>query len=343
MAIATNKIFQIYAFDGSMLTFIAQSPDHSLSVNALEWSPDGKYIAVGEAGSGGTAYFKIYGFNGTALNLAATATNTSSIFSVNWSPDGKYVASCNWGSGLQIYRFDGFALASVVSTSLIYPSNAAWSPDGMYIAVCDNDTPASGKYLRTFRFNGSSLVSGPIYQVAYSSSSARVCAWSPDGKYLIYGCGYYTNGVSIFSFTPSSLTLSKTITVPSSDYTLNAAAWSPDGKYLALGFSVLNSGYYLRLYSGITYDLVKDFGPNNASAIYSLSWRPDSKYIAVNCSDSNRLAIEQCLFKNETATQALSNSIIFGNSSLGPTYDLDVHVLSGAQVQVTGNVFHDPA
>jgi len=40
---------------------------------------------------------------------------------------------------------------------------------------------------------------------------------------------------------------------------------------------------------------------------------------------------------------SITSQIIFGNSTFGSSYDLDVHVLAGARVEVNGNVFHDPA
>ncbi|MFH1831561.1 MAG: hypothetical protein ABH827_02045, partial [bacterium] len=42
-------------------------------------------------------------------------------------------------------------------------------------------------------------------------------------------------------------------------------------------------------------------------------------------------------------TQSLTNSLVFGNAALGPDYDLNITVLSGANVNVTGMINYDCA
>ena len=74
-----------------------------------------------------------------------------------------------------------------------------------------------------------------------------------------------------------------------------------------------------------------------------LSWSPDGRFIAVACSTSP-VGTLQIFGVNQIvdySVQALSNSIVFGNSALGSSYDLSVRSLAGAQMVVDGNVNYD--
>ena len=70
------------------------------SVNAVNWSPDGQYVAIGGPLTGGyenAAYqFQIFQFNRMNNSLTAVAgalsATSDELYSVNWSPDGQYVA-----------------------------------------------------------------------------------------------------------------------------------------------------------------------------------------------------------------------------------------------------------
>ena len=53
------------------------------------------------------------------------------------------------------------------------------------------------------------------------------------------------------------------------------------------------------------------------------------------------LQIQALHWSYETQTQALSNSIVFGNSAFGSNYDLNVRVLAGAQMTIDGLINDD--
>ncbi|KKQ11888.1 MAG: hypothetical protein US22_C0010G0005 [candidate division TM6 bacterium GW2011_GWF2_36_6] len=67
----------------------------------------------------------------------------------------------------------------------------------------------------------------------------------------------------------------------------------------------------------------------------------DGKYVCVGGVASANLYVYSINYINTTATQALSNSIVFGNSALGSNYDLNVRGLSGAQIEIDGLVNYD--
>ncbi|MFH1254582.1 MAG: hypothetical protein V1646_04080 [bacterium] len=332
-----NKEIQIYSFNGASLILVA-SENYGNEVFSVNWSPDGRYLAVVGYILSGNA-IQIYSFNGSTLTLVVSQDyGINSVNSVNWSPDGRYIAvggvDSISGNEIQVYSFNGSSLSLVASRDYgvnVYSVN--WSPDGRYLAVGGHAPTAVNKEIQVYSFNGSSLtlVAFQVY-----GESVYSINWSPDGRYLA-ALGYIPSGskIQVYSFNGASLTL-----VVSQDYGNFASSvnWSPDGRYLAIGSASIATQLQVYSFYGSSLTLVasQDYG-NFAS---SVNWSPDARYLAVGgqTSDSGHNEIEVYILQYgpETQIQALSNSIVFGNSDLGSSYDLNVRVLAGAQVTVDG-------
>jgi dipeptidyl aminopeptidase/acylaminoacyl peptidase len=117
-------------------------------VYALDWSPDGQYLAIGQTNP---AQIYIYKFNPTptpsatqVVSINPASGTSGELRTMMWSQDGKYLAithSNNPNYYLAIYTFDRNtpSLNLVLSTSLTGPPitalpSLAWSPDGQYLA-----------------------------------------------------------------------------------------------------------------------------------------------------------------------------------------------------------------
>lgn len=88
---ATNEI-NVFSFDGLSLS-LTDTFDYGLQVSSIDWSPCGKYLAVGGTGSLDGDEVKIFGFDGSSLALFIdTSDYSGAATSVSWSPCGKYVA-----------------------------------------------------------------------------------------------------------------------------------------------------------------------------------------------------------------------------------------------------------
>ncbi len=71
----------------------------------------------------------------------------------------------------------------------------------------------------------------------------------------------------------------------------------------------------------------------------------DGKYFAVGGNTPimghGEMEVYTLQYGPETQTQAISNSIVFGNQNLGSDYDVTVKLLAGSNVMVDGLVNYD--
>ena len=310
-SIATNitlrGVIRILQFNGTSLTEIDSitytGGTNALGVYSVAWSPDGRYIAIGQTRLlkfdtfGNTNYtergvIRILQFDGTSLIeidsiTYSGGTSAPGVYSVAWSPDGRYIALGQTqltASGtttnftelgiIRILQFNGTSLTE--TTSITYNAgganvpdpgvySVAWSPDGRYIALGQTQLTPDGTdtnltelgIIRTLQFDGANLIE--IDSITYNAGGANVpdpgvysVAWSPDGRYITIGQTQLTaDGSGDTNFTELGIirTLqfdgANLIEIDSITYDANgtgnpdpgvySVAWSPDGPYIALG------------------------------------------------------------------------------------------------------------
>ncbi len=367
----SGQDLRVYRWNGSTLTAVTAQDFGIYGIYSLAWSPDGKYLAVGGlepsqfGGGASTHELQIYSFNGSTLSAVTSQDYGSRVYSVAWSPDGRYVAvggqdPTRFGGvanndQLQVYRFDGRVLIAV--TSQVYGSSVnsvAWSPDGKYLAIGGNNASTFGgvadsNCLQIYRFNGLSLAA----VVSYNSGGLYSVEWSPDGQFLAY-TGLYL-GLSIVRFNGASLGL---VASQVYGYSARVVSWSADGRYVAIGggdatsFGGVASINELQVYSfnrtTLTPITSHDFtaSPLSGGGILAMAWASDGSFLAYGGNKQHNgyeLVLDRCDYINETSPQDITKGIVWGNSAAGDAYDLDIHVLSGARVEVSGKLFHDPA
>jgi WD40 repeat protein len=358
---ANSNELQVYSFNGTALTAVT-SKDYGTIIYSVAWSPDGKYLAIGGNGPTGDNELQIYSFSAATLTAVTSQDYGTAIYTVAWSPDGRYLAvggtePAKFGvedntNELQIYTFDGKTLIPVISQDYGTAINSvAWSPDGKYLAIGGNG-PTGGNELHVYSFNNSSLslVTSKDYGTAIYSA-----AWSPDGVYLAiggtepakFGGEDNTNELQVYSFNGTALTA-----VTSQDYgtAIYSVSWSCNGRYLAIGgntpstFGGGANSNELQVYNFNSISLTAVTSQDYGTTVYAVSISPDNKYLALGGTvptGDNELWVDTCAFVNETATQAVTNSVVFGNGT--SSSDLDINVLAGARVEVYGNVFHNAA
>jgi hypothetical protein len=73
------------------------------------------------------------------------------------------------------------------------------------------------------------------------------------------------------------------------------------------------------------------------------AWHPTGRYLAAVGKDGSNLYyyILSVGYTTPASPQALTNSIVFGNAAGGSSSNLKVKLLSGARVEVRGQVFDD--
>ena len=238
---------------------------HSGTVEAVCYSPDGKYIASGAA----DATIKIWEVE-TGRCVRTLEGHTRAVYSVSYSPDGKYLASGSGDCAIKIWNaatgdciqtFKGHTRAV---TAVVY------SPDGKYLASASEDNTikiweiGSEDYIKSFK--------------EHTNSVTSVC-YSPDGKYIASASEDNTikiweieNGTCINTFNQQM-------------NQLNIVTYSPDGKYLAGGADD-NTIKIWEIESGTCIKTLIGHKNYIAPIVYS----PDGRYLASG-SDDNEIKI----------------------------------------------------
>jgi hypothetical protein len=328
-AAGNTDLLRVFQFNGTTLTGIASfQPVSGGTVYSTEFSPDGQYIAAGLEFPTTSDELAIYSFNGTTLSLiddidwGADGAGTR-ILDLGWHPSGQYIAcggsyAGGIGDEFKIFSFNGTTISSVTSKS--YGGGTGqihavrWHPSGTSIAIGGRFQTAVGGFtateqLRLYNFNGTTL--SALTGKAYGSRINGI-SWNPNGTTLLIG-GFSpasgggfadTNEIRLYSFDSSTLN-----PVVSVDYSIiggsvvNHPNWRADGEYFALG--------------GINPSAVGGFVNNDDVRIYKLD------------------------FTFSNVAQSFNNGLVFGNSSVGASANLNVEILGAAHVTINGVVSDD--
>ena len=346
----SSNFLQIFRFYGSGYPIQVGGNVTGLNVpRAVTWSPDGRFIAfVNEGVTTGVNVVSVYSFNGvstpTLVGNASSAVSGNGPYWVSWSPDGRYLATVYYNTTkLEIFSFTGSgSLPSVGSTTTgSHPQSVAWSPDGKFLAVVNNGSAT----MQIFSVAGGVPSSSPVGSVSTNVQPFGV-VWSPDGRFIAVICNSSTGAMQIFRFYGINISsgqanpsqVGSNITISGSGFT--CVSWSPDGRFLA---ATANTSSFLQIYKFNGYSTPTQVGSNISTGAGPnwVTWSPDGRYIAVADQSGNTMQIFGVNYIVDRSTQALSNSIVFGNSALGSSYDLNVGVLAGANVNISGLVNYD--
>ena len=151
---------------------------------APSWSPDGQWIVFGYG-----AVFNARETNPSQLiKIRADGSEKGELTSgplnsgfPSWSPDGKRIVYRVWKKedrSLQILNLEDGKSTTLTSGSDNFP---AWSPLGDRIGFT-RDTGGTNSYeIFTIRPDGSDLK-----QLTHAPGNDAHCAWSPDGKFIIF-------------------------------------------------------------------------------------------------------------------------------------------------------------
>jgi WD40 repeat protein len=182
-------------------------------VNAVAWSPDGRFIASG--------------FSDGTVSQRQTFSGRESFrkkchrYVNSRSPNGRHLAVAGSAAqGLQLWEGESGTLEKKLTPSLSLPGSAlAWAPDGKVIAHCvgravDLWLVRNGKRLRTYLGH-----SREVFGVA----------WSPCGKLIVSG----GNDKEVHLWDTENGQLSRTLQGHTDR--VGHIAWSPDGRLIAAG------------------------------------------------------------------------------------------------------------
>ncbi|MBX9830380.1 WD40 repeat domain-containing protein [Candidatus Babeliales bacterium] len=378
-------------------------------VNSVDWSPDGRYLAVGGFGPTNTLEFQIYRFDGSTLTYVTGdnwAGGGTEVYSVRWHPNGRFiVAGGDATNDLRVYSFDGTSLTTITVTDVTTAGavgRAVWSPSGQYI-LCATFSDSPDDKVRIYRFNGVALstvttispaganstfvlgpawhpsekyfafrllfpgsLSSPRYLYSFdgatatlvdtfsvgNSSPGLVSSWefSPDGRYMVEAIGRATGFSRSFIFGFSETGFSPTaaialINYSSVDNVISEARWNPDGQYIVAVGGSPDNGNELQLYNFDQSTISEVASYNYGTSINGVAWSVDSKYVAIGgngpAGGHDEIEVWTVSYRFDTSTQALTNGLTLGKSASGASFDLDTYVLSGATVNLAGQLMYD--
>ena len=272
-------------------------------IQGIDWSPDGKYIAVGggDGSSGGSNdplqifLFDQIGKTVTSVAGALPSIGGGSIESLSWSPDGNYIAVVGFlpdtgaMKALQVLSFDNSSITLQVLDGALdindFISAVDWSSSGDYIAI--GGSIIAGGTTNDFQIFQFDRATGRLSSITgvLSGGFGRTVAWSPDDAYIaLGGSGLTGDELQIYRFNKAARILTSVTSVFSGSSNVRSVAWSPDGNYLAAGGATLTGGtndelqVFLFDRAGGTLTSIAGI---LSGEVYSVRWSADGKYIAI--------------------------------------------------------------
>ena len=241
--------------DGTEIHQLGESFAKPLQVNAMEWSPDGKFVIATILNINNEST-ELYRFdiqemlNNSSTQPIQLTTDAASKYGVVWQPivnddiaeeeatqtDNRLIAfTSNQDGNLDIYtmRADGSGLTNLTNNPAD-DINPFWSPDGTRIAFESDRDGFMQIYL--MNADGSDVIQltddeteSELGMKYYSNSTSL--AWSPDGNKLIFSQRVSGDEKS----TPYVMDVDGNNKMPlvSEPGMYGSPSWSPDGKHIA--------------------------------------------------------------------------------------------------------------
>lgn len=237
---------------------------HSCKILSIRYSPDGRQLVSGS--SDGTV--RIWNLkNGESHVLEGHSDN---VLSVAYSPNGKQLASSSYDGTVRIWDLNS-GESRLVENHLRMAFSISYSPDGKSLAI------SSG---RTIRIHDIESGKNRILKVK-SFRPVNTVAFSPDGKYLVYGT--IDNMVVIWDLESDE---HRTLSGPVGFRQEVHVAYSPNGKQLAAGIAGGKICIW-DLQSGERYVLEEK---GNSIRKVHVAYSPDGKQL-VSCSEGGPVRI----------------------------------------------------
>jgi WD40 repeat protein len=290
-----TAIGYVFLYDLATGKLIRRFTGHKDDVDAVAFSPDGRYIAT----AGGSFNDILNNDNivrvwevSSGKEIKEFPGHTKEVFSVNFSKDGKYLVSGSMDSTARIWDLSsGKALQKLVEKDG-FVSSAVFSPDGNLVAtgsrVTSRKANYSGNEVHLWDCRNGKLVKlihgypECITSVAFSKDGRNLLAGGFDGSARMWDIAY---GKEIRVFKGHTTRV-------------NAVAFSPDGRYLAVGTGVfIAKENCLKVWDLRTCRLLPGF-EGKMGMLSSVCFSPNGKYILTGSSDQQARLYE-------TSTQKL--------------------------------------
>ncbi|MGE0207333.1 MAG: WD40 repeat domain-containing protein, partial [Candidatus Babeliales bacterium] len=331
----------------SFLVFVS----HGASLNSVAWSPDGNYIAIGGALSGGfTVRTYLFDAQAGTLTNVGTANTTGTVNAVAWSPNGLYllVGYALTGSfDFTIYRTKGNegGLILAVRGLLGAGVNSVDWLDNKTFAV--GGPVSGGASIKVFSFSPEVQGADPLSYEAARPVIFRSLAspgidiqevrWSPDKRYLA-ACGNGA-GTNIFVYTfNNGTTLGSSPATATFGATANSLDWSPDGKYIGVG-GINTQGLRIYGFSRTAFSLSSPSIVGVTSTINGVSWSPSGEFFAT--ADNGLLVTVYNALVFNAIMNIVKNNIVYGNNGNSLPSGLGISGSSFSNIIVSNTAYNN--
>ncbi len=217
------------------------------------WSPDARYVAVGDA-------------VGRLTLLVAEDGRVERVFDAHegdvlqtaWSPDGELIATSGLDGAVRAWRAVNGERLGVWASEGEWVNRIAWSPDGRHLAL------TAGKVLRVMNRRGETVL-----EYAGHASTVTALDWHQGGGRLLTAC---YRGVRLFTLGDRH----REPRVLGCMSALVNAAWSPSGRYVCAGSQDREVHFWDLKPTRPAHMVMRGY----ASKVAALSWSPDSRRVA---------------------------------------------------------------
>jgi WD40 repeat protein/transcriptional regulator with XRE-family HTH domain len=246
--------------------------DHGDRVQALAYSPDGRYLAT--ASSDHTAVI----WDATGGTELARLAHDAAVADVAFSPDGRYLATASDDGTTRVWQTqDNHQINWLPYSAPVYA--VAFSPDGQLLATASRDGS-----VRVFTVDGAHEVARMAHDLPlppglyspdqgnqFAEAPGPALAFAPDGRHLLTGRSA-DNSARIWD----AYTGQEVARLQHDDLVL-AVAFSPDGRYAVTG-SVDTTA---RVWDASTGRELRRMTLERSDPILGVACSPDGRYLAI--------------------------------------------------------------
>lgn len=281
------------------------------TIQALDWSYDGKYVAV--AASNGYVYIFQYD-QSTGPNCTPVASlSVGTIYDLEWHPNQYYLAiGSNTAPRIRVYYFDPTAIPpSLTQVASATPANqvntVTWHPAGNFLLAC-----YLNRTIATYKFVMPGGLSAPVtftFAAGSFSGTYHTASWNGDGSYFVVGVG---TRIELFLFTDSGTSFSMTrLDEQNVSGTVQTISWSWIDDRIALGTNL--AANYVQLWqrnSSNVLQFIRNATTQPSATVNTVSWSPegDNLLAGTNVSGaSNQLYLynwDETTLMSQTGTYA---------------------------------------
>jgi WD40 repeat protein len=119
------------------------SPDDATQiidrVTAIDFSPDGKFLATGSGEPSRSGEVKIWSLENGQPVRALAEPHSDTVFGLEFSPDGKHIATCAADRFMKVFKVEDGSFVRAFEGHTHHVTGVSWRADGRLLASCGAD------------------------------------------------------------------------------------------------------------------------------------------------------------------------------------------------------------